>query len=224
MIRYSSLPSVLIGLVMSCGGNVAHESSGSPEGSGRANGGDSSSDATNVGKVGGESFDGGRACPAAPPPSSVPAGCSENKGSGWVSVPCTCDLWLENSTPVPVTAGLQLTVVAPPDQGPSPSGAHVGEVAFDDPDASWFATWSKQPGNGDAFTVRREGGTTVVSVGEGVVAMVPVPLDSCTTRKGQAHVLGSATLRADAVLANGVTLATMARCDNPPARPPPPQP
>jgi hypothetical protein len=156
--------------------------------------------------------DGGAMCDPPPPPSpTLPdqEGCYVNDGSGWVAVPCLCNLWLENTTPGPATASIELTVT-PPEQVPTLIGALDIEIAFDDPDASWYAIWTNQAGSGDDFTVTSEGGTTTVRMGESGVALGPVPLAACETRKAIAHVSGSysAMLSMHAVLDDGTVFAT----------------
>ncbi len=141
-------------------------------------------------------------------------------GSGWVPVPCLCELWLENTTFAPINASIQLTV-APPEQVPTLTQTLDVEVAFDDPDASWYATWTNQAGNGQAFAVTNDGGMTTVRMGEGSVALVPVPVAACKTRKALAHVYpwsnDSAKLNMHAVLDNGIASATTdATCLNHP--------
>jgi hypothetical protein len=176
--------------------------------------------ASSSGGAGGAT-DGGGMCDAPPPPSpTVPeqVGCYVDMGSGWVSVPCLCDLWIENTTPGPATAGIELTVT-PPDQVPTLAGTLDVEIAFDDPDASWYAAWTTQAGNGDAFTVTSNGGTTTVKMGESSVALGPVPLAACETRKAVAKVSGStsATLSTHAVLDDGTVFATTdGSCYDPP--------
>ena len=158
-------------------------------------------------------------CKPPPPPSpTLPQqlGCYVDMGSGWVAVPCLCDLWLDNTTPGPATAGIELTVT-PPDEVPTPPGAPGVDVAFDDPDASWYATWQQQAANGGAFTVTSDGGTTTVTMAESDVALGPVPLAACETRKAIAQVPGPAVLSMHAVLADGTVFATVdAGCSNQP--------
>jgi hypothetical protein len=170
---------------------------------------------------------GGGMCNAPPPPSpTLPnqPGCYENPGSGWIAVPCSCDLWLVNTRFDAITATIELTM-KPPDV-PTLTGPVGAEVAFDDPEASWYATWSKQAGNGTAFVVTSAGGTTTVKMGTSGVTLAPVPIAACSTRKGVAQVNGSfsvaLTLHAD--LADGAVFATKeASCSNPPPVSPPAQ-
>ena len=158
------------------------------------------------------SADGGVICAPPPPSPTLPdqEGCYEDiNGSGWVQVPCYCELWIENTTPGPATASIEFTVT-PPEQVPTLNGTLDIEVAFDDPDASWYAIWTKQAGKGDAFTVTGEGGKTAVKMGESDIALGPVPLTACEMRKAIAHVSGSylAMLSMHAVLDDGTVFAT----------------
>jgi hypothetical protein len=207
----------LIGLVAACGKVVVdpidHDGASGGSESGSSSGSGGAAAATTTGGTGGEAADGGGMCNAPLPPTpTVPdqPGCYFNMGSGWVAVPCDCDLWMANTTSAPIAAGIQLTVT-PPDQVPTLTGALDVEVAFDDPDASWYATWTKQVGSGQAFTVTSAGGVTTVRMGESVVALAPVSIAACTTRKATAQVYGgsySAVLSMQAVLDNAIASAT----------------
>ncbi len=204
--------SALVGLVAACGrvvvdpidrGGVSGESGGAGGGGGAA---------ATTGGAGGEPTDGGGMCNAPAPPSpTLPdqPGCYVNMGSGWLSIPCLCDLWLANTTPAPITVGIQLSVT-PPEQVPTLTGALDVEIAFDDPDASLYATWTKQGGNGESFAVTSEGGTTTVRMGAASVALAPVPVAACKTRTATARVSGSytAVLSMEAVLDSGIAFAT----------------
>ncbi|MDD5306959.1 MAG: hypothetical protein PHU25_06510 [Deltaproteobacteria bacterium] len=100
--------------------------------------------------------------------------------------------------------------MTPPDQVPTLEGTLDVEIAFEDPDASWYAVWAKQAGSEGAFTVTSEGGTTTVRMGESVVALGAVPLAACETRKALAQMSGSysARLGMHAVLDGGAAFAT----------------
>jgi hypothetical protein len=180
--------------------------------------GSSDGDATSAGAGGG-----GGTCEPPPPPSpTVPddAGCYVNEnGTGWVAIPCGCELWLQNTSPAPVTADVEL-IVTPQDQVPSLGGTLDVEIAFEDPDASWYATWSQQSGNGDAFVVSNEDGKTTVRMGQNSVLLAPVPLAACETRKAAAVVApGSnfaATLSMHGAVDGAVSTTTDATCSNPP--------
>jgi len=183
--------------------------SGSADGGqdGRDSGGDSD------GAIDGAT-DGGRICKAPPPPSpTLPdePGCYENDhGSGWVKVPCLCELWIENTTPGQAMARVELSVT-PLDQAPAFDGTLDAEIAFDDPDASWYAIWAKQPGSGDAFTITNQGGKTTVQLAASSLTLGPVPLFACETRNAIAQVSGSytETLSMRAILDDGHVLATI---------------
>ena len=215
--------SALVGLVAACGRVIVDPiDRDGVNGEGGSASGSGSAATTTTGGTGGEATDGGGMCNAPAPPSpTVPdqPGCYfNNMGSGWVAIPCDCNLWMANTTPAPITAGIQLTVT-PPDQVPTLTGALDVEVAFDDPDASWYATWTKQAGSGDAFAVTNEGGTTTVRMGKSGVALAPVPVPACKTRKAIAHVYGgsSAVLSIQAVLENEIASVTVeGTCFNPP--------
>ena len=58
----------------------------------------------------------------------------------------------------------------------------VIEVAFDDPDASWFNVWHSQSGSGSAFAVTHAGATTTLRLGAYSVALSSVPLAAGQTR------------------------------------------
>jgi hypothetical protein len=201
----------LLGFVAACGGIAVMPADDTAAASGAG------------GASGDGAGGGGGACEPPPPPSpTVPdgGGCYVNDmGTGWVAIPCGCELWLENTSPTPVTADVQLAVT-PPDQVPSLTGALDVEIAFEDPDASWYATWTQQPGSGEAFVVSNEGGKTNVRMGQSSVALAPVPLAACETRKAAAVVVpGSnftASLSMHAVLDGAVTTTTDGTCSNPP--------
>ena len=150
---------------------------------------------------------------AAPSPTlPTDEGCYVNDGSGWIAVPCLCELWIENAEPGACAASVALSV-SPPDQAAALGGALDVGVAFEDTDASWYAIWAAQAGGGDAFAVTSEGGTTTVELLAGDVALAPVPLAACETRKAMAYVSGSdtATLGMHAVI--GGTASTDGSCD-----------
>jgi hypothetical protein len=169
----------------------------------------------------------GGMCAGPPPPSpTLPdqPGCYDNKmNTGWVAVPCLCELWLENTTPGTVSAGVELTVT-PPDPAPTPTGPTGAGIAFDDPAASWYAVWATQAAEGGGFAVTHDGGTTTVEMSESSVALAMVPLAACETRKAMAYVHGALTtgLSMHAVLQDGTVLSTTdAACNNPAPNPPP---
>ena len=185
----------LLGLLPACGGRVVVDAMGR-DGLGGNSGGASA--AATTGGAGGESPDGGAMCNAPLPPSTtVPdqPGCyTDVMDSGWVAVPCDCELWLANTTYATITAAVALTVT-PPDEVPSLTGPLDVEVAFDDPAASSYATWANQAGSGVAFTVTNAGGTTTVRMGTSSLVLAPVPVVACTTRKAMARVAGSYSMK-----------------------------
>jgi len=210
---------VLVALLAACGG-VRFERDQGDSGSATGSGGGA---ATTTG-AGGEPVDAGGICNAPPPPSPTPPtepGCSTNMGDGWVAVPCACDLWIANTTHEPISVGIQLTVT-PPDAVPTLGGPLDAEVDFEDPDASWYATWSQQPGSGETFAVWTQGGETTVRMGQGSVALSPVEVAACKTRKARARQNGSymVNLSMHAVLEGGMVIATADLCSNPPPVPP----
>ena len=135
-------------------------------------------------------------------------GCAWNLGSGWVAVPCTCDLWLTNTSPSSIAARIQVTVKPDPQSPPGP----VADIAFDDPDASFHAVWKAQAADG-SFVVANASGKTTVSV-EHDVTLASVPLAGCTTRTARTE-LKSATVSMHAVRDDGTELATMPLCFTP---------
>lgn len=187
-------------------------------------GGDTGAGGNGTGNAGTTGGSGGTAGCAPPPPPSptmpTEGGCFVNEGSGWVAVPCSCELWLDNTEAAPITVGMQL-VVAPPDQVPDLDGPLDVEIAFDDPDATWHATWSRQPGNGETFAVTHQAGKTTVRMGEAEVELAPVSLTACEVRKGVAQVLpgdnSAAKLNMHAILDDGTaSVAVDGLCNNPP--------
>jgi hypothetical protein len=194
--------------------DTAHDGADSVSGTGGAT--------TTTSGTGGETSDGGEMCNAPPPPSpTLPnqLGCYVDMGAGWIPTPCVCDLWLANTTFLPINAGIDL-VVTPADQVPSLDGPLVVDVEFDDPDASFYATWAKQTGNGTAFTIKNDKGKTTVTMGSGKLTLLPVPVTACETRKAIAHIAGSnwtAKLDIHATLENQIVSATTdSNCSNPP--------
>jgi hypothetical protein len=205
--------SALIGLG-ACGANAnVHELSGGTTGGATSGAGGSST--TSVGSGGTAAM-----CPPPPPPSpTLPAtvGCYTETTAGWVASPCQCELWLQNTTPAPANATITLTVTAPP--LPELMGADV-EVAFDDPDGSWYATWAQEAGNGVAFALTSAGGKTTVRLGTSTVTLSPVPLAACETRKALAYISSVDTttvLKMHATLGDNAVFATTdGTCVNPP--------
>jgi hypothetical protein len=176
----------------------------------------------------GTTTDGGGACPPPPPPSATPPlGCAEGSGNGWVSVPCICDLWIQNTETTAGTATISLTLsqnVSPP----TLDGMFYVEVAFDDADESWYATWAAQPEDGSVYSVAAAGGTTTLRMGANSVSLAPVPVAGCTTRKGTAKVFltnvypspnyGTSLTMSASLAIDGTSIATINPpiCRNPP--------
>lgn len=215
------LSTTLLGLCAACG-RVIVDATNVDDTSGEGGSTTVSGSAATTGGAGGQSIDGGGMCNAPPPPTPTmpnqPGRYFNDNGIGWVAIPCSCDLWMANTLPTPITATIQLTVT-PPDQTPTLDGPLDVEIAFDDPDASWYATWAKQTGNGASFTVTHEASTTTVRMGQSTLALLPAPVAACTTRKATAHVFGSssATLSMHAALESGLPFPTTdATCLNPP--------
>src|SRR5690242_5985427 len=99
-------------LAAACGGVIVEGESGHTTGG---------SGGAAMGGAGGGTAGSGGMCAAPPPPSpTLPnqPGCFTDMGSGWVQIPCLCELWLENAATSPTTATLELAVT-PPDQVPA---------------------------------------------------------------------------------------------------------
>jgi hypothetical protein len=128
-------------------------------------------------------------------------GCYENQGSGWVKVPCSCELWLKNTDTAPASVAIELTM-APGAPVPKYGGPLEVSVGFDDADATWYAAWQKQAASGDAFAVTRHGNVTTVMMAASSVSLAPVALSSCRRRDATATVTGvvGATLSMHAAL------------------------
>lgn len=163
-----------------------------------------------------EAVEGEGTCNTPPPPSSTPPvgpGCAENLGSGWVSVPCGCQLWVANTAPASIATRIEITVVpVPPEDGVGPADGHGAEITFDDADASWYGAWKTQSANG-SFSVTNGSGKTTIHVGDGIT-LAPVPLSGCTTRIAQTEVT-NANVSMRAVRDDGTALATMPPCTPP---------
>jgi hypothetical protein len=205
-----------------CGTKVNVDLSG---GTTSGNGGATSSASSTASSGGGSTTSVGTGgtggmCPPPPPPSSslpMTVGCYEDTTAGWVAIPCLCELWFQNTKPDPASATITLTVTAPP--LPNLTDVDV-EVAFEDPDGSWFATWSQEAGNGVAFALTNGGGKTTVRLGTSTVTLSPVPLAACETRKALAYISSVDTttvLKMHATLEDGSVFATAdGTCENPP--------
>jgi hypothetical protein len=165
-----------------CGDGHAAPGDGGDGGLGGGGGGSSGS---------GGSSGGGGACGLVPPPPSptLPStpGCYTKTDAGWIQQPCNCEMPLDNITHAAVDVRIALTV-DPASVMPSLSGAPAMQVTFEDPDRSWFTTWSAQPNAGTAFAVTTAGGSTTVRLGAPRVDLAPVPLSACLSRMGMGDV------------------------------------
>jgi hypothetical protein len=215
--------SLILGLA-ACGANanVRELSGGATSGAGGATSGAGgatmSSGGSSTASVG-SGGSGAMCSPPPPPSSSLPTtpGCFEGTTAGWVAIPCLCELWLQNTKAGPASATITLDVTAPP--LPALTGVEV-DVAFDDPDGSWLATWADEAGNGVAFALTSGGGKTTVRLGTSTVTLAPVPLAACETRKALAYISSVDTttvLKMHATLDDGSVFATTdGTCANPP--------
>jgi hypothetical protein len=204
-----------------CGGLVIVDEAGT------TTGGEGGGKVEDAGVAGG----GSRTCPNdTPPPSSTQPtkpGCYENNGSGWIEVECSCELWIKNPTPVETRVSIDLTT-APGATEPTLNGPLDVEITFEDPDASWFAIWTKQASKGETFAVTRAGKKTAVRMGTSTVKLAPVTLSACRRRDGEATVSGlpTATLTAHADLRDGegnaIVSAETTCSDTPPVTSAPP--
>ena len=123
------------------------------------------------------------------PPKQV--GCYVYANGAWEPIPCDCDLWLLNNEPTPVTVSLSLTFL-PDDVAPSLTDSRDlpdVEVAFPDPDASWYQVWKDQAGNGTLFAVDNADGRTTVRLGTSQLVLDPVELRACEDRRPRASIL-----------------------------------
>ncbi len=185
-------------------------------------GGGASRAVTSTDAVGGAAGEGG-SCNTPPPPSSTQPtgpGCYENDmGSGWYQVPCSCEMWLRNTTHAGLGATIELHAT-PTDPPPTLDGSFDAGLDVVDPDGSWFSVWAAQPGNGVTFRVTRDGDTTRVRLGVSDLTLRPVVVEACTTRKGQGRLVGpmSAQLAAHAVLDDGTVVDL--GCKQTPVTPP----
>jgi hypothetical protein len=174
----------LLVAVGGCGGRVSVDADAAGVGGGANLGGGGGAD------VGGA---GGATCPDhTPPPSqSMPTkpGCYENLGQGWIHVPCSCELWLKNKAKVDAQVELDFTAMAS-DTQPTLGGPLDVEIAFDDPDASWYAVWASQTQAKDSFAVTSGAGKTTVRMAANTVKLAPVALAACRRRDANAIVGG----------------------------------
>lgn len=178
----------------------------------------STPDPAGAGGMGGAGQSGDAACPASAPPVSVTdlppgVGCYVGSGGVWVETPCSCQLWLRNPLPSAAKAAVSL-VFEPADIVPSLTGSPDVTVAFEDADATRYATWAAQTGNGSTFSVAHAGSTTTVRLGAGSLTLSAVSLPACAKEMPTASVTGPwgsrLTLEMGAVLTDGTgtTVAT----------------
>jgi len=134
---------------------------------------------------------GGGACGHVPPPPSPTLpntpGCYTKTDAGWIEQPCNCEMPLYNVTHSTVDVHITLSV-DPATVAPSLTGSPAMQATFEDPDGSWFATWSAQPNAGTAFTVATAAGSTTVRLGAARVELGAVPLPACLSRMGMGDV------------------------------------
>jgi hypothetical protein len=129
----------------------------------------------------------------------------------WRKVPCNCELPIKN--PAASVADVQFALtVTPTLVTPSSSGDLEITVAFDDPDASWYAAWATQAGTTTAFAVTKAAGTTTVTLATASVVLPKVPLPASASREVWARVIGGppwTRLDMEATVTNaaGATLA-----------------
>jgi hypothetical protein len=94
---------------------------------------------------------------------------------------------LENTNATVATATVSLAL-SKTDSPPPLTGMFYVDIAFEDPNESWYATWVAEPGAGSDYAVTATGGTTTVRMGANSVSLAPVPLAPCETRKAAASV------------------------------------
>ncbi|MEO7035119.1 MAG: hypothetical protein ABI548_14475 [Polyangiaceae bacterium] len=159
--------------------------SGDPEpsaGTGSAGIGGSAGDGT------GGTSDGSERCAAGA--AGVGLGCYADNAGVWVETPCSCELPLANPSHGTTTVNILLSV-GPADVTPSLTGAQVVTFSVTDPGLAWYDLWSKQSGNERDFSLSAEGGRTTVRLGASTVALSPVSLADCESRRTSASVSGS---------------------------------
>jgi hypothetical protein len=149
------------------------------------------------------------AAPATGPPPQV-VGCYVGTIC-WQKVPCNCELPIKNPATSVANVQFALTVM-PATVTPSSSGDLEITVAFDDPDASWYAAWTGQAGATPTFAVTKTAGTTTVTLAATSVVLPKVPLPASASREVWARVIGgpwstSLDMKATVTNAAGATLA-----------------
>jgi hypothetical protein len=121
---------------------------------------------------------------------------------------CGCELWVKNpdSNAAPVELTFTVTGGTAP---PSLDTTESIEVAFDDPDSSWFNVWAL-PANGDRFSLKHDGATTIVRLGAPKVQLT-ASLSGCELRIGRAILTATPIgqfLEMSAVIDAGSTTST----------------
>jgi hypothetical protein len=206
---------VLALAVLSCGDRSEQQSQ-----TARGGGGGYADGAGGVGGgVGGTAATGPCAnieAPLAGAPGAV--GCYVHETNGWLQIPCNCELWVKNTDPAPAQVAVTFTVHGGTEP-PSLDSAPAIEVAFEDPEASWFNQWSADASASTDFAIARSGDSTVVRLGATSVVLPTVSLPACTTRVATATMTGTSAeqildLQA-AVDAQGELSTSTASCINP---------
>jgi len=93
-----------------------------------------------------------------------------------------CVFPLTNATTSNGSAQITLTVTPNTAAAPSLTAQPDVEVAFDDPDSSWFNVWTAQTGNGSTFKVTHSGAMTTVRLGAYSVALNQVSIAAGQSR------------------------------------------
>lgn len=138
-------------------------------------------------------------------------GCYAHESGGWRQVACNCELDVVN----PLTAASMVNVTLSLDGGATPSltGTPDVEVAFDDPDSSWFSMWSGQANKTGSFAVSHDGTSTTVRLGTSRVVLDAVPLAGCDRRQGKAKNSGTGqTFTLQATFVDSALAATTNTC------------
>jgi hypothetical protein len=138
-----------------------------------------------------------------PPPPNI--GCYFGTAAcGWQKVECGGELDVKNPSAATAKVQFVLTLV-PSTVIPALAGTPDVEIAFDDPDGTWAATWSAQAGSGTTFIVRKDygnpnvggaapaAGMTTVRLGIARLALAPVSLSALQSTVVQAAMNGAPT-------------------------------
>jgi hypothetical protein len=133
---------------------------------------------------------------------------------GWQKVECDGELDVHNPSAAVAKVQFALTLVSST-ASPALAGAPDVEIAFEDPDGTWAATWSAHAASGTAFVVARGYGSpnvggaspaigmTTVRLGDARVVLAPVSLAAQQSTVVQAAMNGaplSAQLNMEAVV------------------------